>query len=46
MPLSRKTWQEELEIIDRTMRIISSISDPEDLVEGVLERHRQPDPGE
>jgi sigma-B regulation protein RsbU (phosphoserine phosphatase) len=28
----RRPWQEELEIIDRTMRAISSISDPEKLV--------------
>ncbi len=29
----RRPWQEELAIIDRTMRAISSISDPEELVE-------------
>ena len=28
----RKPWREELEIIDRTMKAISSISDPEELV--------------
>jgi sigma-B regulation protein RsbU (phosphoserine phosphatase) len=30
--LNRKPWQEELRIIDRTMRTISSITDPEALV--------------
>jgi sigma-B regulation protein RsbU (phosphoserine phosphatase) len=30
--LNRKPWQEELQIIDRTMRAISSITDPEELV--------------
>src|SRR3954469_24529289 len=29
----RRPWQEELEIIDRTMRAISGVSDPEKLVE-------------
>ena len=33
MLVGRRPWQEELEIIDRTMRAISSITDPEDLVE-------------
>src|ERR1043165_563083 len=28
----RKPWQEELEIVDRTMRAISGITDPEELV--------------
>jgi phosphoserine phosphatase RsbU/P len=28
----RRPWQEELEIIDRTMRAISSVTDPEELV--------------
>src|SRR5690242_18472255 len=32
MPKARRTWQEELEIIDRTMRTISSITNPEELV--------------
>src|SRR4051812_47448905 len=30
--LSRKTWQEELEIIDRTMKKISTVTDPDELV--------------
>jgi sigma-B regulation protein RsbU (phosphoserine phosphatase) len=30
--LNRKPWQEELRIIDRTMRAISSVTDPEELV--------------
>ena len=30
---SNRTWQEELEIIDRTMKAISGITDPEELVE-------------
>jgi sigma-B regulation protein RsbU (phosphoserine phosphatase) len=29
---SPRTWQDELEIVDRTMRAISGISDPEELV--------------
>src|SRR6185295_2837471 len=29
----RKPWQEELAIIDRTMKAISGITDPEELVE-------------
>jgi len=29
----RRPWQEELEIVDRTMRAISGIADPEELVE-------------
>ena len=29
----RRPWQEELEIIDRTMRAISGVTDPEELVE-------------
>ena len=33
MRVGRKPWREELEIIDRTMRDISSIRDPEKLVE-------------
>jgi sigma-B regulation protein RsbU (phosphoserine phosphatase) len=33
MRLRRLPWQEELEIVDRTMRAISNITDPEDLVE-------------
>jgi sigma-B regulation protein RsbU (phosphoserine phosphatase) len=32
MLTGRRPWQEELEIIDRTMRAISSIRDPEELV--------------
>jgi sigma-B regulation protein RsbU (phosphoserine phosphatase) len=32
MPKSRRTWQEELEIIDRTMKAISGVTDPEELV--------------
>jgi sigma-B regulation protein RsbU (phosphoserine phosphatase) len=31
--LKRRPWKEELEIIDRTMRAISSIRDPEELVD-------------
>jgi len=31
--LKRRLWQEELEIVDRTMKAISSITDPEELVE-------------
>lgn len=30
---SNRTWQEELEIIDRTMKAISGVTDPEKLVE-------------
>jgi sigma-B regulation protein RsbU (phosphoserine phosphatase) len=33
MSMTRRPWQEELAIIDRTMRAISGISDPEALVE-------------
>jgi len=33
----RRPWQEELEIIDRTMKTISSISDPEQLVNAYWE---------
>ncbi len=33
MPLGRRPWKDELAIIDRTMRAISSITDPEELVE-------------
>src|SRR4051794_2289960 len=29
----RRPWQEELEIIDRTMRAISGVSDPDELVD-------------
>src|SRR2546423_11655349 len=32
MHIGRRPWQEELEIVDRTMRSISSIRDPETLV--------------
>src|SRR3954470_21186737 len=32
MLISRLPWQKELDIIDRTMKAISSISDPEQLV--------------
>jgi sigma-B regulation protein RsbU (phosphoserine phosphatase) len=32
MQMSRRTWQEELEIVDRTMRAISGVTDPEELV--------------
>lgn len=32
MPYTPRTWQEELEIIDRTMKAISGITDPEELV--------------
>jgi len=32
MLVKRRPWQEELDIVDRTMRTISSISDPEELV--------------
>lgn len=31
--LTRRPWQEELAIIDRTMKAISGVSDPEELVE-------------
>jgi len=31
--LKRKPWQEELEIVDRTMRAISGVTDPEEVVE-------------
>lgn len=45
--LKRRNWQEELEIIDRTMMIISSITDPEELVgaywEGIGELVPVPD---
>jgi len=33
MLLERRPWREELEIIDRTMKAISGIRDPEDLVD-------------
>ena len=33
MSRPRLSWQEELEVIDRTMRTISGISDPEELVD-------------
>lgn len=33
MLLKRRPWREELEIIDRTMKAISGIRDPEDLVD-------------
>jgi sigma-B regulation protein RsbU (phosphoserine phosphatase) len=33
MLVKRRPWQEELDIVDRTMRTISSITDPEELVE-------------
>ena len=33
MLTQRRPWQEELEIIDRTMKAISSITDPQELVE-------------
>lgn len=32
MTLGRRPWREELDIIDRTMKAISGITDPEDLV--------------
>jgi sigma-B regulation protein RsbU (phosphoserine phosphatase) len=32
MILGRRPWQEELDIIDRTMRAISSVTDPEEMV--------------
>jgi sigma-B regulation protein RsbU (phosphoserine phosphatase) len=32
MPNRRRPWQEELEIVDRTMRAISGVTDPEELV--------------
>ena len=31
--IGRKPWREELEIVDRTMRAISSVSDPDELVD-------------
>lgn len=30
---TKRTWQEELEIVDRTMRAISSVTDPEEIVD-------------
>jgi sigma-B regulation protein RsbU (phosphoserine phosphatase) len=33
MLIGRRPWTEELDIIDRTMKAISSVSDPEELVE-------------
>jgi len=33
MRIARRPWHEELEIVDRTMKAISGVSDPEDLVE-------------
>src|SRR5437868_4474953 len=33
MPHIRLPWQEELAIIDRTMKAVSSVSDPEELVD-------------
>src|SRR6185295_5913701 len=33
MPKPRRPWHEELTIIDRTMKAISGVSDPEQLVE-------------
>ncbi len=33
MPIGRRPWQEELAIIDRTMKAISGVTDPESLVE-------------
>jgi sigma-B regulation protein RsbU (phosphoserine phosphatase) len=33
MRITRRPWREELEIVDRTMKAISGVSDPEDLVE-------------
>jgi sigma-B regulation protein RsbU (phosphoserine phosphatase) len=33
MGTHRRAWQEELDIIDRTMRAISGVTDPEELVE-------------
>jgi sigma-B regulation protein RsbU (phosphoserine phosphatase) len=33
MRIIRRPWPEELEIVDRTMKAISGVSDPEDLVE-------------
>jgi sigma-B regulation protein RsbU (phosphoserine phosphatase) len=32
MPSVKRTWQDELEIIDRTMRAVSGITDPDELV--------------
>ena len=32
MTHGRRTWQEELEIIDRTLRAISGVTDPEELI--------------
>lgn len=32
MTIGRRTWQEELAIIDRTMKAISGVTDPEELV--------------
>ena len=33
MRIDRRPWREELEIVDRTMRAISGVTDPEELVE-------------
>lgn len=33
MPIGRRPWQEELDIIDRTMKAISGITDPDELVD-------------
>lgn len=33
MPRPKRTWEEELEIIDRTMKAISGVTDPEELVD-------------
>src|SRR4051794_39542334 len=33
MPKPRLPWQDELAIIDRTMKAISTISDPEELIQ-------------
>src|SRR5687768_9972372 len=32
MPIPRRPWREELAIIDKTMRAISGVMDPEELV--------------
>jgi len=31
--LQRRTWREELAIVDRTMKAISGVTDPEELVD-------------
>src|SRR5688572_18451173 len=37
MQFTRRPWQEELAIVDRTMRAISGVTDPEELVQAYWE---------